>query len=401
MKLHLSDQLSAAFNSTQLMIRYAEWTVLGGTLVYTLLLSIPEANSDYTLNAHHTATRIFIFLAWTILSLVFPIEHPMWQRRAYIGLEVFFILLAHSISWSVEILAYLLIIKSCFLLSRRDVVIVSLFCWFSLLLYMTRMIQDSIEYAKKQNITGANFDLVSINVWASGIVSVSMTVIFVVLIGFLVVKEHRSQQQIKILSQEISNLDKQLERTRIARDIHDTLGHTLTALNMQIEVAQQICLSQPEQISKRLSTAKQLADQCLQDIQNVVQTLRHTNFDLSQGLKDLMELLRQNESIRTELQLNIPKLSLHNSYQIYCVIQEAATNIQKHAKASFVSLYSENSPESLVIYLTDNGQGFNASKTNSGFGLQGMQERLQLIGGTLKIITSPGNGTQLRIIIPH
>jgi signal transduction histidine kinase len=190
-----------------------------------------------------------------------------------------------------------------------------------------------------------------------------------------------------------------LERAKIARNIHDTLGHTLTALGMQLEVAQQICRSQPEQTFQRLATARMLTDECFQDIRSVVTGLRQSDFDLVQGLTGLMTHLQQTQSISTKVQLDLPTLTLQTSYQIYCIIQEGITNIQKHSNATCVNLQTKISAESLIIELDDDGKGFDLADLTDGFGLKGMHERLQLIGGMLQINTAPGQGTQLRIVI--
>jgi signal transduction histidine kinase len=204
-----------------------------------------------------------------------------------------------------------------------------------------------------------------------------------------------------VLNEEVETLATIVDRTRIARDIHDTLSHTLTALGIQIEIAQQICRSQPENTVQRLNTAKQLTDQCLEEIRNVVQSLRQSDFDLTQGLTGMMTHLQQTNGLSTDIQLDLPRLPMQIRYQIYCMIQEGITNIQKHANASHVTLRTELDPATIVLELQDDGQGFDLTQTTSGFGLQGMQERLQLVGGRLQIQTTIGQGTLLRLIIPH
>jgi signal transduction histidine kinase len=203
------------------------------------------------------------------------------------------------------------------------------------------------------------------------------------------------------LNQEVESLGTLVERTRIARNIHDTLGHTLTALGIQLEVAQQIYLTNPEKTAQRLDTAKQLTDRCLQDIRSVVKTLRQSDFDLTQGLTGLMIHLQQTQPVTTQIQLNLPVLPLQTSYQVYCIIQEGITNIQKHADAAHVSLRSNLDAEFLTIELSDNGNGFDLTQSKTGFGLQGMHERLQLIGGVLDIQSTVNVGTHLRVKVPY
>ena len=102
------------------------------------------------------------------------------------------------------------------------------------------------------------------------------------LLSFAVIAERKSRQKAEFLAKEVEALAATLERTRIARDIHDSLGHTLTTLDIQLEVAQTLRQRAPEQALQALDTAKLLASQCLADVRRAVQTMRQTNFNLNQ-----------------------------------------------------------------------------------------------------------------------
>jgi signal transduction histidine kinase len=165
-----------------------------------------------------------------------------------------------------------------------------------------------------------------------------------------------------------------------------------------------------------MEIAKQLADRCLEDVREVVQTIRDEDFDLTQALRESIDRMPQTQSIdrasgrsiQTQVQLNLPLLPLQTSYQLYCIVQEGVTNIQKHANATQVKLRGCKVADYLQIELTDNGRGFNLDRVASakpnrpstGFGLQGMQERVELINGTLEIQTAPRQGTQLLVQVP-
>lgn len=98
--------------------------------------------------------------------------------------------------------------------------------------------------------------------------------------------------------------------------------------------------------------------------------------------------------------MNLPKLPLQTSHQLYCVVQEGLTNIQKHAHASYVTLRGQPTADGIILELEDDGTGFNCELPHSGFGLRGMQERVQILGGQLKIHTTPGQGTRIQVMIP-
>jgi signal transduction histidine kinase len=392
MKSGLFSQLFKTSGSIQRTLRLVEWTIL--SLYYLLLLATPY--SEFKSPKIWALSSLIVL---SILSLIFPIDRPQWQRRIYIGAGLVIIFLARSGDWPLDILLFLLILKSCFLFGQREVIITTIISGIGWIAPLTWLIPNR-NYIQRQHLIIVAQDHLFYQYFNEilGFIAVST---FILLFGFLLISEHRNQQQIKLLNQEVETLGTLVERTRIARNIHDTLGHSLTALGIQLEVAQQIYLSHPEKIAPRLDTAKELTDQCLQDIRNVVKALRHDNFDLAQGLTKLMIHLRQTQSLTTQTQLDLPGLSLQTSYQIYCIIQEGVTNIQKHADASHVSLRSSLSEGFLMIELSDNGNGFDLAKSTTGFGLQGMRERLQLVGGILQIRTAESAGTHLHLEIPY
>jgi signal transduction histidine kinase len=392
MVLSSIDRFTKMFSSIPSTFRYVEWILLPGSALITWNNSVGE---------HHHGPLILIFCAWAGLSFIFPIDRPLWQRRSYVAIKISLALLAQSMSGYFGLLLYFTLVKSCFLLSRRDIIIGAIAAWIGWLIPLIWLIPQSIERSRQLLCDRINYDQLTNLLWSNAIIDHSITLMFVLLVGFLVVREHQNQQQIIVLNEEVETLATIVDRTRIARNIHDTLGHTLTALGIQIEIAQQICRSQPDNTVQRLNTAKQLTDQCLEEIRNVVQSLRQSDFDLTQGLTGMMTHLQQTNGLSTDIQLDLPRLPIEIRYQIYCMIQEGITNIQKHADASHVMLRTEVDAAAIVIELQDDGQGFDLAQTTSGFGLQGMQERLHLVGGSLQIQTMIGQGTLLRLSIPH
>jgi signal transduction histidine kinase len=392
MVLSLIDRFTKTFSSIPSTFRCVEWILLPGSALITWNNPVGE---------HHPGPLILIFCALAGLSFIFPIDRPLWQRRSYIAIAILLVLLAQSMRGDFGLLLCFTLVKSCVLLSRRDIVIGAIAAWIGCLIPLIWLIPQNIESSRQLLCDRIDYHQLTNFLWSNAIIDHSISIMFVLFVGFLVVREHRNQQQIIVLNEEVETLATIIDRTRIARNIHDTLGHTLTALGIQIEIAQQICRSQPENTVQRLNTAKQLTDQCLEEIRNVVQSLRQSDFDLTQGLTGMMTHLQQTNGLSTDIQLDLPRLPMQTRYQIYCMIQEGITNIQKHADASHVTLRTELDPATIVIELQDDGQGFDLAQTTSGFGLQGMQERLQLVGGRLQIQTTIGQGTLLRLSIPH
>ncbi len=128
--------------------------------------------------------------------------------------------------------------------------------------------------------------------------------------------------------------------------------------------------------------------------------MRQSNFDLDRALNALLEQMRQNSNLQVQWEVNLPPLPIHKSYQIYCAIKEAAINVQKHARASQVSFCGRAISEGIVLEFKDNGVGFDPQKIHSGFGIQGMIERVQLLGGSLEIQSASTQGTKIHITLP-
>jgi signal transduction histidine kinase len=379
-------------------LRYAEWGLL---LMMTLLYAIEQFFYEGTFIPDSFVKAIFFNTIFFALSFIFPIDHPLWQRRTYIALEVLLVILAQFVWIELRIPLYFVLIKSCFLLSRREVLftvaIAGVGYLFSVAWTMpliTQWFTEAIRtsrwdelYKPQAQILGTLIEYVGIS-------------LFVILLGFVIVAERKSRQRAEALTQEVETLAAALERSRIARDIHDSLGHTLTTLNIQLELAQEMRQRNPDHATQALSNARLLAGQCLEDIRRAVQTVRQRDFDLTEALDTLIKQVKQNQSLAIHSKISLPPLALPTSHQIYCILQEGLTNIQKHAQASYVSLRSQVIGNNIILELEDNGRGFDPTLTYQGYGLKGMYERVHMLGGKLQIQSSAGKGTQIQVSIP-
>ena len=213
--------------------------------------------------------------------------------------------------------------------------------------------------------------------------------------------ERQNRQRAEFLAQQVEAQAATLERTRIAREIHDSLGHSLTTLDVQLELARRLLNRDRTQASNALLIAHQLAGQCLQDVRHSVQTLRQHDFDLNEALSLLAEQVQQTQPLRIQLDLQLPKLPVQVSHQLYCIVREGLTNVCKHGLATTVYLSGYVIANEILIELQDDGIGFNPDKLQMGFGLSGMQERIQLLNGQATICSAEGQGTYIQVKIPH
>ncbi len=354
----------------------------------------------------------FVFLALLIcagLSWIFPTHSSLWQRRLYILTELALIVLTKLTGWGLEILIFVLISKACFLLPKKDVIwttIITGFCLYSLEIYndlsrlpmLIKFWRSQIEKLESIYTPQRVFAVIIANnllVYIAGS-------IFVILFSYVLISEQKNRQKAEYLAKEVEDLATQLERNRIARDIHDSLGHRLTNLDIQLELGQRLRTRDPQQALQILDNAKELSIQCLQEVRRAVQTMRSEEFNLNNAIQELAQSVQQNQFFQLQLNMDLPKLSLQTSHQLYCLVQEALTNIQKHAYAQHVNLrgYINHESQSLCLEITDDGQGFNPNAPTMGFGLWGMKERIKILEGELIIHSIPNSGTQIKIFIP-
>jgi signal transduction histidine kinase len=255
---------------------------------------------------------------------------------------------------------------------------------------------------------------------SKGLLQFSCALLFAILLPALVVMSEKSRRQLEHLANELSDANQQLreyavqteelvatrERNRIAREIHDSLGHYLTGVYMQLEAARALSHNPPSRLNETLEKAQALTQLGLQDIRRSVATLRAMplqNQTLEEALRQLADQNRCNQlaiEIRTE---GTPRvLPTQTTLTLYRTGQEGLTNIRKHAQASHASVVLDyRRARTVLLKISDNGAGAaGVPPDSSGFGLLGLRERAILLGGTLRLHTSPGTGFTLEVEVP-
>ncbi|NEO36699.1 MAG: sensor histidine kinase [Moorea sp. SIOASIH] len=349
-----------------------------------------------------------------ILSFFFPIRRPMWQRRVYIFAEISCVLLTIIFSHQrLSLFVFLYLAKSCFLLRRREVIITVVLVGIIFHVGLAwRLTNDLLTDLSKPAELQARFEknlqtlqetphLFIAQFFFNELVIYIFLSVLITLLCLTLVAEYRSRQQAIALTKEVELLAADLERTRIARDIHDSLGHTLTSLDVQLELAQLLYERNSNQLQPALDTAKLLASQSVQEVRRAVTTMREETFDLNTALPQLLESFTSNPSITVKSKIDLPQLPLQTNHQLYCVVKEGLENIRKHSQAQVIHLRGYASADAVILELKDDGIGFDIAKPTQGFGLRGMQERVQLIGGSIQLDSTPGQGTCIQIRIPR
>ena len=393
------------FNQTASSIRrtvnYVEWLIL---IVYFLLFFLNRGETDYSSLPIPTFVRFTQLIVLTALSFIFPIARPIWQRRVYILLEILAVMIPVLLGISFEIALYFVLLKSCFLLKRKEVISITIILGILHNLFIAFSIPRLLEFSRA-NITQIiaeldNTNLIVRRVVIDNIADYLTISVFVLLFSFVAIAEQKSRQKAEALTQQVETLAASLERSRIAREIHDSLGHSLTTLDIQLELAQRLYEKDPNQAVNSLNIAKDLASECLTKVRNSVRSIRQTNFNLNQALGTLIEQVGRNQSFIINLNSELPQLPSQTSHQLYCIVQEAVNNIQKHACAKVVNIKGYQNTQGITLEIIDDGQGFEVATHHKGFGLRGMQERVQILGGEFQIKSTLNKGTRIRVWIP-
>lgn len=213
----------------------------------------------------------------------------------------------------------------------------------------------------------------------------------------------QANQQLQRYSQKIEELATVQERNRIARDIHDSLGHALTSLNIQMQTAVKLWDREPAQARSFLAQAQQLGKTAMQEVRKSIGTLREDAADeqpLEAKLEALVKDFRKGTGLAVCTNINsCSSVSQPIAKTMYRIVQEALTNIFKYAQATEVNIHLKTTPSWIYLTIEDNGKGFDPQQQSSGFGLQGMQERVAAVNGQFRLKTSPGKGCRIEVQI--
>ncbi|MDP8999623.1 MAG: sensor histidine kinase [Myxococcota bacterium] len=232
--------------------------------------------------------------------------------------------------------------------------------------------------------------------------------IFVLAFTQVVVGERRARRELKSANQRLATLATQAEelatvkeRNRLARELHDSVGHYLTIIHVQLQAAEGQIESSPDRARQLIAKAARLTHEGLEDVRRSVAALRASPTDqrtLQSAIGALVEELRASGTPAQLTMVGTPRqLSPPVELTLYRTAQEALTNVRKHSNATRADLKLEYGAAKVCLSVADNGPS--TSKPQSiGFGLVGVQERARLVGGDLEI--RHGDGFTLKLTIP-
>jgi signal transduction histidine kinase len=270
-----------------------------------------------------------------------------------------------------------------------------------------RMMTENFS-TERERITKSDEDFRSSLAWTTGIALLLGLGIAGVTLARMIALERHSQvaeSELRRLSAQLRTAQEQ-ERTYLSRELHDEVGQMLTGLRMELSAMGRMSADADSELSSRITHAKGIVENTLGIVRNIAMLLRPSMLD-DLGLTPAVAWLvkETSRSSGMEFETNVdPALNLlpdtHRTC-LYRVAQEALTNISKHAGAHKVEVSLKIVGGWVVGTIADDGCGFDTRAiTREGLGLAGMEERLRELGGHLRVISVPGEGTRLEFRLP-
>ncbi|MEO6281306.1 CHASE3 domain-containing protein [Roseateles sp.] len=194
------------------------------------------------------------------------------------------------------------------------------------------------------------------------------------------------------------------ERAHLARELHDELGALLTAAKLDVARIRRMTKTAPD-IDERLKHMSSLLDQGISLKRRIIEDLRPSalsNLGLTPALEILTQEFAQRSGLQLSLELDEPPTDDGDRLALYRLVQEALTNVLRHAKAKHVRVSLGEADGWLQLQIRDDGQGFNPDAVGAGHhGLLGMRYRIESLGGTLQLLSAPGRGTLVLARLPR
>jgi signal transduction histidine kinase len=174
---------------------------------------------------------------------------------------------------------------------------------------------------------------------------------------------------------------------------------------VQLEGAQRLIPAEPQRAAEMVGTVREEVREALRELRRTVATLREplqTDISLPHSLARLIDSFKQATGLDIQLLLSDDPLDLPHTHRLvlYRAVQEALTNVQRHAQANRVWVSVEVKEPKVVLLVRDDGVGFPGQEQINGFGLRGLRERVSQVAGTMEIESASGEGTQLSIVLP-
>jgi signal transduction histidine kinase len=408
------------------LLLYVEWILLGlavlgeipwDSIPYLETLTDQFTDSSKRIPFSSLLTALSV-ASFGLMGLRLPIRGNTVNKSLYTALEFGLIWLTSTLGgWQAQYISLYLIIviRSSLIFQKAGRLFVTVLVLLSFCLALLISLPDLAKLqnlaAGIQRIDRAQLESLSRIGSIIGTILFGLVLAFVLLLVNALLTERQSRQNLAIAHEQLQRYSLRIEdqatlqeRNRIAHEIHDSLGHALTAQSILLENALLFSQSNTEKTQTFLKEAKLLGATALKNIRQSVATLRSDPLQ-GQSLEKAIATLIQdfcritNITPNSKILLSYP-ITSEVSTAVYRITQEALTNISKHSNATKATLQLETKAGGLYLTVADNGQGFNPEQNTTGFGLHGMRERAITLEGRCKIISHPGEGCRIAVDIP-
>ncbi|HEY9880910.1 MAG TPA: sensor histidine kinase [Leptolyngbyaceae cyanobacterium] len=388
------------------LMLYLEWILLG----ITLLGQVRPAPGG--MGRPDLPFSMLILVIFGVMGLKLP-EKPA-AKVLYTAIEFGLMLLSFSLDRRMAffpLIGLIIVIRSCLIFQQlgRLVVAGSIFISFLWLLFQRVSLRPPPRHPGP--FPPESFAHTILTLRLNTAITFGLALLFTLLLVNALLAERQSREQLLQANTQLRRYALRIEdqatlqeRNRIAREIHDALGHTLTAQSIQLENAQLFLPPEAEKSATFLSEARQLGARALQEVRRSISTLRADPLQgqsLESAIAQAVDQFQQTTGVRPKYTFHLSQtLSTEISTALYRILQESLTNIVKHSQASEVSIHLQDQLGQVQLQIEDNGQGFRPEGNTTGFGLQGMRERTAALGGQFFLTSHPGQGCRTRVVIP-
>lgn len=390
-------------HSFRLML-YLEWILLGITLLGEI------RPSRHGISTTTLTLSILTLIGFGLMGLKLPTGQTR-DKVLYTGLEFGLLFLAFLLDSRPDffpLLGLIIIIRSCLIFGQVNSLIVAglVFIAFLLMLFLGL----SSPRPPRHRPIPESFANTILTLKLNTAVTFGLAVLFILLLVNALLAERQSREKLRQTNDQLRQYALRIEdqatlqeRNRIAREIHDALGHALTAQSIQLENALLFLPPDAKETKSFLQEAKQLGARALQEVRRSVSTLRADPLkgqSLETAIASSVMEFQQTTGMMPDytIQLSQP-IPREISTALYRIVQESLTNIYKHSAATRVKIHLWDTPEAIHLQIDDNGQGFDPQRNTTGFGLQGMRERTAALGGQFFLVSQPGLGCRITVSI--
>jgi signal transduction histidine kinase len=204
-------------------------------------------------------------------------------------------------------------------------------------------------------------------------------------------------------SNTIEELTQLRERARISRELHDSVGHALSTLSLQLQAIQTVVEKDPPKAKSMLVELGQFTKNALENVRRAVRELRPIEFEAFEGIFAIEELVRNFSKLtgidtRLLLSQNRYPMNSDQSHQLYQIVKESLSNSMRHGKARHITIALQFLENRIYSQIKDDGEG--CAKVAFGMGLTGMQERAASLGGEMRVFSKPGKGFEIVVELP-